>query len=204
MCSPTATTWGWLAKGFSQRDMLILKSMFVSFNKLHHVCIALYWYRMAFINIRIAGRMVALRLLQRRLSPIPSLKKWQDMCRLTVLRSCSQHTNDNKNKRHQINILDKLYDVDSMTNINPNIRAKISRRLHNQQYHPLCLLRQRIQDFFYRNHLRRNGNPIFAVFDNLSPVVSLKQNFDDLLVPEDHPSRHPKVSSKASFIAYTV
>ena len=182
----------------------MLKSMFVSFYKLHHVCIALYWYRMAFINIRIAGRMVALRLLQRRLSPIPSLKKWQDMCRLTVLRSCSQHTNDNKNKRHQINILDKLYDVDSMTNINPNIKAKISRRLHNQQYHPLCLLRQRIQDFFYRNHLRRNGNPIFAVFDNLSPVVSLKQNFDDLLVPEDHPSRHPKVSSKASFIAYTV
>ena len=154
--------------------------------------------------LELKGRMVALRLLQRRLSPIPSLKKWQDMCRLTVLRSCSQHTNDNKNNRHQINILDKLYDVDSMTNVNPNIKAKISRRLHNQQYHPLCLLRQRIQDFFYRNHLRRNGNPIFAVFDNLSPVVSLKQNFDDLLVPEDHPSRHPKVSSKASFITYTV
>lgn len=33
------------------------------------------------------------------------------------------------------------------------------------------------------------GNPLFSVYDQLSPVVSLEQNFDSLLVPQDHPSR---------------
>lgn len=30
---------------------------------------------------------------------------------------------------------------------------------------------------------------MFKVFDSLSPEVSVKQNFDDLLVAQDHPSR---------------
>ena len=31
--------------------------------------------------------------------------------------------------------------------------------------------------------------PRFAVVDQLDPVVTLKDNFDTLLVPKDHPSR---------------
>ena len=33
------------------------------------------------------------------------------------------------------------------------------------------------------------GSTIFSVFDDLSPVVSTKQCFDDVLVPVDHVSR---------------
>ncbi|KAK6299962.1 hypothetical protein J4Q44_G00299950 [Coregonus suidteri] len=35
----------------------------------------------------------------------------------------------------------------------------------------------------------RSGNPLFSVQDNLSPVVTTKQNFDSLLIWADHPSR---------------
>jgi phenylalanyl-tRNA synthetase alpha chain len=37
--------------------------------------------------------------------------------------------------------------------------------------------------------VNRKGNPLFAVFDNLNPVVTTQQNFDSLLVPDDHVSR---------------
>lgn len=33
------------------------------------------------------------------------------------------------------------------------------------------------------------GNPIFSVYDRLSPVVTVGQNFDSLLIPETHVSR---------------
>ena len=60
--------------------------------------------------------------------------------------------------------------------------------LHSQKYHPLGLIRLQIQDYFYKTFTKR-GNPIFSVYDNLSPVVTLTQNFDNLLVPQDHVSR---------------
>ncbi len=41
----------------------------------------------------------------------------------------------------------------------------------------------------YSNYGNSRGNPIFSVHDSLSPVVSLQQNYDSLLVPPDHPSR---------------
>lgn len=46
-----------------------------------------------------------------------------------------------------------------------------------------------------QNYSRRNvnakqyGSPLFSMHDNLSPVVTTRQNFDSLLIPEDHPSR---------------
>lgn len=33
------------------------------------------------------------------------------------------------------------------------------------------------------------GSPVFSVYDRLSPVVSVAQNFDSLLIPAGHPSR---------------
>ena len=95
----------------------------------------------------------------------------------------------------QLELLNKRYQVDHMTNITKNIQNKLSKNLHNKKNHPINLIKLRIQDFFYRNYVGRTGNPIYAIFDNLSPVITLNQNFDNLLVPPDHVSRHPKVSS---------
>lgn len=58
-----------------------------------------------------------------------------------------------------------------------------------QKYHPLSTLRERIVRYMYRKFANSRGNPIFSVYDNLSPVVTVKQNYDSLLVPAEHPSR---------------
>lgn len=139
--------------------------------------------------------MVAFRVLICRLSVFRNSpwKKSSVYNNIVSTRQYSGHTPENQNS-DKIEILEKTYNVDSMTNITPSIKEKMIKCLHNKQHHPISLLRQRIQDYFYRNYVGRNVNPIYAVFDNISPVVSLKQNFDNLLVSEDHPSRHPKAS----------
>ncbi|GJQ79225.1 Aats-phe [Trypoxylus dichotomus] len=38
-------------------------------------------------------------------------------------------------------------------------------------------------------YLTNRGNPVFSVYDNLSPIVTIEQNFDSLLIPENHSSR---------------
>jgi phenylalanyl-tRNA synthetase alpha chain len=69
-------------------------------------------------------------------------------------------------------------------NIPPSIASKIGRNLHLRLDHPLGQLKKKIQSYFEK---RSN----FKTFDNMSPIVSRKQNFDDLLTPVDHPSRAP-------------
>lgn len=81
------------------------------------------------------------------------------------------------------------YPTDSCTNVTPNILAKVGRNLHQTHNHPLHLIRKRIENFFYHHYVNRRGNPIFSIYDSLSPVVTLEQNFDSLLVPENHVSR---------------
>ncbi|CAH8594403.1 unnamed protein product [Heterobilharzia americana] len=84
---------------------------------------------------------------------------------------------------------------DSWYNVAPHIVELTKRSLHNQKYHPLNLIKQRISDFMFKRHVRRvcsdgqNGTPLFSLYDNLSPVVTVRQNFDSLLIPPDHPSR---------------
>nr|CAD7588898.1 unnamed protein product [Timema genevievae] len=65
----------------------------------------------------------------------------------------------------------------------------VKRNLHIQPYHPLSFIRQNIVSFLYKKFVGRTGNPIFSVYDNLSPVVSVEQNFDSLITPATHPSR---------------
>lgn len=88
-----------------------------------------------------------------------------------------------------ISILNKQYETDSITNVTPRVLGKIGENLHNKKYHPLNLIRKRIENFFYGNFITRSGNPLFSVYDNINPVVTLYQNFDSLLVPSDHVSR---------------
>ncbi|KAH3768801.1 phenylalanine--tRNA ligase, mitochondrial-like [Dreissena polymorpha] len=102
---------------------------------------------------------------------------------------CQHRSKSTVGHQKTTTVLGQSYEVDPWTNVSPAILEKIGMNLHSQKYHPICLIRQRIQDFFYKRFTKR-GNPIFSVFDNESPVVSLKQNFDNLLVPENHPSRN--------------
>lgn len=90
-------------------------------------------------------------------------------------------------------VLGHSYEVDSWTNVSSSVLNKIGLNLHTQKHHPIGLIKLQIQNFFYKKYVHC-GNPIFSVYDNLSPVVSLEQNFDSLLVPADHVSRKPSDS----------
>jgi len=76
-----------------------------------------------------------------------------------------------------------------MTNITPNIINKLNRNLHNQPRHPLQIIKNKIRDHFHASYRGRSGGCIFAMIDNLNPIVTVEQNFDSLLVPSDHVSR---------------
>lgn len=91
-----------------------------------------------------------------------------------------------------LNIGGEAFERDDFTNVTPRILQKFGRRLLSQQRHPLNLLKLRIVEFFQKKHTRRYGNPLFSVFEDLSPIVTTKQNFDNLLVPLNHVSRSPK------------
>ncbi|XP_072416538.1 phenylalanine--tRNA ligase, mitochondrial isoform X1 [Chiloscyllium punctatum] len=88
-----------------------------------------------------------------------------------------------------IEVFGKFYSRDDYTNITPKILSKVGKSLHNQRNHPLWLIKERIKKHFYTQYLNRNRNPMFSVYDNLSPVVTTAQNFDSLLIPVDHASR---------------
>lgn len=84
----------------------------------------------------------------------------------------------------------KLYNRDDNTNVNPKILSFVGTNNHNRYGHPLCLFKQRLIDFFYGHFKGRTGNPIFSIYDKISPVVTTVENFDSLLVPKNHPSRN--------------
>lgn len=73
---------------------------------------------------------------------------------------------------------------DPTNNVPDNIFSKLGMQLHRRDQHPLGIIKNAIYDYFDTNYSNK-----FNKFDDLSPIVSLKQNFDDVLVPEDHVSR---------------
>ena len=72
---------------------------------------------------------------------------------------------------------------DEYSNIRPMIASKIGRNLHLQTNHPIEIVKRMIYEYF--DTLDRK----FDRFDELSPVVSVEDNFDLLLIPDDHPAR---------------
>ncbi|CAL5192957.1 unnamed protein product [Lathyrus oleraceus] len=73
---------------------------------------------------------------------------------------------------------------DPTNNVPDNIFSKLGMQLHRRDQHPLGILKNAIYEYFDTNYSNK-----FNKFDDLCPIVSLKQNFDDVLVPEDHVSR---------------
>jgi len=78
---------------------------------------------------------------------------------------------------------------DSWSNVSTKVLSHLGRHLHLQEYHPLSLIKRRIVNLFYRRFVGRTGNPIFSVYDDMDPVVTVQQNFDSLIIPPDHQSR---------------
>lgn len=67
------------------------------------------------------------------------------------------------------------------SNVSSRIEEKIGRNLHNQPNHPIEIIKKKVYEY-----------PPFASFqkfDNLSPIVSVENNFDKLLIKPEHPSR---------------
>jgi len=88
-----------------------------------------------------------------------------------------------------ISLLGRTFDIDSSTNITPRIASKLGRNLHRCSGHPVSHVWHQIENYFSSTFVTRVGHARFVVFDNLNPVVTPYQNFDSLLVPDDHPSR---------------
>ncbi len=91
-----------------------------------------------------------------------------------------------------MDLLGKRYTISPITNIVPGIISKLDRQLHRKPHHPLSILRSKIEASFKRRYVRtEDGQSLFTFFSNLSPVVTVQQNFNDLLIPLDHPGRKP-------------
>lgn len=66
------------------------------------------------------------------------------------------------------------------SNITPSVLLKMNKNLHNKKNHPLEIIKRKIYDYF--------GDE-FEKFDNLNPIVNIENNFNLLLIDENHPSR---------------
>lgn len=73
---------------------------------------------------------------------------------------------------------------DPTNNVPDSIFSKIGLQLHRRDDHPLGILKNEIYKYFDEKF---PGS--YHKFENLSPIVSVKANFDDVLVPPDHVSR---------------
>ncbi|KAG9347716.1 hypothetical protein JZ751_003729, partial [Albula glossodonta] len=90
---------------------------------------------------------------------------------------------------NSVEVLGQFFHRDDYTNVTAKILSKVGRNLHNRPHHPLWLMKERIKAHFYGTYKGRWGNPLFSMHDNLSPVVTVEQNFDSLLIAPDHASR---------------
>jgi phenylalanyl-tRNA synthetase alpha chain len=70
----------------------------------------------------------------------------------------------------------------SYSNIAPFIEERMDFNLHNEKNHPICIVKEKVYKYLCK------VKP-FQMFDNLSPIVSVEDNFDKLLIPPDHPAR---------------
>lgn len=93
------------------------------------------------------------------------------------------------NLQPTIEIGNHVFQKDDWTNVTPKILSFIKSEKHLQKHHPLSIVRKRIVDYFYNSYKNHRGNPLFSIYSQVSPIVSVQQNFDNLLIPNDHPSR---------------
>eukprot|EP00316_Scyphosphaera_apsteinii_P011993 CAMPEP_0119308324 /NCGR_PEP_ID=MMETSP1333-20130426/10029_1 /TAXON_ID=418940 /ORGANISM="Scyphosphaera apsteinii, Strain RCC1455" /LENGTH=411 /DNA_ID=CAMNT_0007312067 /DNA_START=73 /DNA_END=1308 /DNA_ORIENTATION=- len=71
-------------------------------------------------------------------------------------------------------------------NVTPHIEALIGRNLHKLPDHPLGIIKSKIEGYF-----ARLDGPTFTIADDMDPLVSAQECFDDLNIPAEHPGRQP-------------
>ena len=69
-------------------------------------------------------------------------------------------------------------------NIPANVWQRIGANLHQRPDHPIGILKSLVE-----NVMRGRTGDNFEIYDDFSPVCSVKGCFDDLLTPKDHVSR---------------
>ena len=74
--------------------------------------------------------------------------------------------------------------ITDFSNIPSFVKAKLNKNLHNKLGHPLCIIKSMVYEYF--KTLKQYN---FEMYDDFSPVTDVKQNFDLLRIPKDHPSR---------------
>ncbi|XP_042484557.1 phenylalanine--tRNA ligase, chloroplastic/mitochondrial [Macadamia integrifolia] len=81
-------------------------------------------------------------------------------------------------------VKDDVVRDDPTNNVTDTIFSKLGMQLHRRNHHPIGILKNAIYNYFDINYSEK-----YYKFDDLCPIVSAKQNFDDVLVPADHVSR---------------
>lgn len=79
-------------------------------------------------------------------------------------------------------------------NLNPKILSLADRNLLKNNIHPLGIICNQIKTFFQdpnivKSELQNQFPKPYVIKDDFSPIVSVKQNFEDLLIPPEHISR---------------
>jgi phenylalanyl-tRNA synthetase alpha chain len=74
----------------------------------------------------------------------------------------------------------------SIPNITPKIYGLMDRKLLQIPDHPLAILKNKIYSHFHNKFPNT-----FVTKDDFAPKVSIKENFEKLLIPENHPTRFP-------------
>ncbi|QDZ17535.1 phenylalanyl-tRNA synthetase [Chloropicon primus] len=69
-------------------------------------------------------------------------------------------------------------------NVTDTIFDKLGTNLHQRKDHPLGIIKEAIFEYFEQSDPGK-----FKLFEDLYPVVTTAQNFDELLIPADHVSR---------------
>ena len=88
-----------------------------------------------------------------------------------------------------LEVLGQSYETDEMTSVSSTILSRVSRKLHLQSLHPVSIIKDRIVHHFHKTYTTRTGNSLFASIEDVSPVVTVEQNFESLLIPPGHPAR---------------
>jgi len=88
-----------------------------------------------------------------------------------------------------IEVLGQKYPTDEYSNLTDHMLSHTKRGLHLTKHHPIQIVKQRIVENVQAKYLWNNRSPLFTHIDNIGPVVTHTENFDELLVPGDHVSR---------------
>lgn len=73
-------------------------------------------------------------------------------------------------------------------NIPKSIQDKLNLKLYKKPNHPVCILKNKIYEYFLSDKYGLNKYN-FNIFEDLSPLVPTQDNFDKLLIQNNHPAR---------------